>query len=151
MSTDLLATLAADRQAIVDVTIAYTWALDTKDFEALRSVFLPDVTADLRGVPCQGIDAVIERISGALLRIDASQHLIGNHVVVLDGDRATCTCQLQSQHVKRGTPGGDNFLIGGMYLDDFVRTPVGWRIARRVMRQSWSDGNEAVVRRPPVA
>jgi hypothetical protein len=136
-----------DRQAIVDLTIAYTWALDTRDFEALRDVFAPDATANLRGVECRGIDSVIARISGALLRLDASQHLIGNHQVRIDGDRATCRCHLQSQHVKLGTDGGDTLLIGGVYDDELARGPEGWRITHRVMRQVWIDGNPAVVRR----
>jgi 3-phenylpropionate/cinnamic acid dioxygenase small subunit len=138
---------AASRQAIVDVTIRYTWALDTKDFDQLRDVFLPDATAELRGVLCDGVDAIIERIAGAVRRLDATQHLIGNHQVTVVGDTASSRCQLQSQHVKRGTPGGDNFLIGGVYEDQLVRTPAGWRIAHRVMRQTWADGNPAVVAR----
>ncbi len=143
-----LSDTAADVRAIIDVTIAYTWALDTKDFEALRNVFLPNATADLRGVWCDGADAIISRISGALVRLDASQHLIGNHQVKVNGDRATCRCQLQSQHVRFGTNGGDNFLVGGVYEDRLIRTSKGWRIEHRVMRQVWQDGNLAVVARP---
>jgi len=45
-----------DHQAIVDVTIAYTWALDTKNFQGLRDVFAADATATLRGVECEGIE-----------------------------------------------------------------------------------------------
>jgi hypothetical protein len=144
---DVVAMLA-DRQAVIDVTIAYTWALDTKDLDGLRSVFLPTATAVLRGVSCDGADAIIARISGALARLDASQHLIGNHQVTIAGDRATCRCQLQSQHVKRGTDGGDNLIIGGIYEDELIRTEDGWRIAHRVMRQTWIEGNPAVVARP---
>ncbi len=140
--------LFADRQAIVDLTIAYTWALDTRDFDELRNVFAADATAMLRGVECIGADAIITRISGALLRLDASQHLIGNQQVLLDGDSATCRCQLQSQHVKFNTEGGDNFLIGGVYEDRCERRPEGWRIVHRVMRQVWAEGNPAVVARP---
>ena len=147
MTTPSTPDAAADRQAIVDLTIAYTWALDTKQFDALRDVFAPDATAELRGVECTGLDAIIERISKALQPLDASQHLLGNHQVTLDGDRARSRCQLQSQHVRHGTAGGDNFVIGGVYEDELVRTASGWRITRRVMREVWSDGNYDVVRR----
>ena len=44
----------SDRDDIIDLTIAYTWALDTKNIEGLRDVFLPDATADLRGRWCEG-------------------------------------------------------------------------------------------------
>jgi hypothetical protein len=145
----LSATALADRVAIVDLTIAYTWALDTREFDGMRKIFTENATANLRGVRCDGVEAIIERISGAVSRLDATQHLIGNHQIVLQGDAATCRCQLQSQHVKQGTENGDNFVIGGIYEDELVRTEGGWRISHRVMRQTWSEGNPAVVKRNP--
>ena len=135
----------ADEKTIIDLTIAYTWALDTKQFDELRDVFTPDATGMLHGVACDDTEAIITRISGALTRLDASQHLIGNHQVRIDGDTATCRCQLQSQHVKRGTEGGETYIIGGTYEDRLVRTANGWRISHRTMEETWSTGNRAVV------
>lgn len=135
-----------DLQAIVDVTIAYTWALDTRRFEDLRQVFLPDATASL-GSELTGIDAIIERVDRVLTPLDDSQHLVSNHEVRLDGDRATCRCYFQAQHIRRGTDGGDNFIVAGRYEDDLARTTAGWRIARRVLVPMWSEGNPAVLRR----
>ena len=136
----------ADEKAIIDLTIAYTWALDTKQFDDLRDVFTPDATGMLHGVACNDAEAIIARISGALTRLDGSQHLIGNHQVRIDGDTATCRCQLQSQHVKRGTEGGETYIIGGTYEDRLVRTSNGWRISHRTMEESWHTGNRAVVK-----
>jgi ketosteroid isomerase-like protein len=136
----------ADEKSIIDLTIAYTWALDTKQFDELRNIFTPDATAMLHGKACDSADAIITRISGALKRLDASQHLIGNQQVRIDGDTATCRCQLQSQHVKRGTEGGETYIIGGTYHDHLVRTADGWRINHRTMEETWNVGNVAVVR-----
>jgi SnoaL-like domain len=136
-----------DEQQIIDVTIAYAWALDTKQLAQLRNVFTADATAVLRGVECDGVEAIIERITPSILRLDVTQHLIGNHQVVVDVDTATCRCQLQSQHVKAGVEGGDTFLIGGIYDDRFARTADGWRITHRVMTQTWTTGNPAVTKR----
>ena len=138
---------AADRQAIVELAVAYTWALDSKRFDELRSVFAADATADLHGVHCDGVEAIVARIERPLSRLDATQHLVGNHQVVVDGDTATHRCHLQSQHVKRGTEGGDNFVIGGTYEDRLMRTTDGWRITHRTMTATWTDGNPAVVGR----
>jgi hypothetical protein len=137
----------SDRDDIIDLAIAYTWALDTKRLEDLRDIFTPDATADLRDVECAGVDAIIERIGSAVLRLDRTQHFVGNHQVHVDGDEGTHRCQLQGQHVLEGTEGGDNYIVAGYYEDRVVRTPGGWRIAHRVMRQTWSEGNPAVVRR----
>jgi hypothetical protein len=138
----------SDRDDIIDLAIAYTWALDTKHVEGLRQVFAPDATAMLRGVECRGVEAIIERIGGSILRLDHTQHLIGNHQVTVDGDTGTHRCQLHSQHVKAGTAGGDNFVVGGFYDDRLARTPDGWRITFRLMQQTWTAGNPDVVRRP---
>ena len=137
----------SDQQAIIDLAIAYTWALDTKQFDELDAVFAADATADLHGVRCDGRDAIVARIERPLTLLDATQHLIGNHQVHVDGDTATHRCYLQSQHVKRGTPGGDNFLMGGIYDDRLARTAHGWRIIHRTMTAVWTDGNPAVIGR----
>ena len=134
-----------DRQAIVDLTIAYAWALDMREFELLRNIFLPEATALLVDERT-GVDSIIERVRSALEPLDASHHLIGNHQVTVDGDRATCRCYLQAQHVREGTQGGSNYIFAGRYEDDLVRTAAGWRIARRTLVRVWSDGNPAVVR-----
>jgi hypothetical protein len=138
----------SDRDDIIDLAIAYTWALDTKNVEGLRQIFDAGATASLRGVECAGVDAIIARIGGAIIRLDRTQHFVGNHQVVVDGDEATHRCQLQSQHVLAGTEGGDNFIVGGYYEDRLMRTPDGWRITHRLMQQTWTDGNPDVVRRP---
>lgn len=138
----------SDRDEIIDLAIAYTWALDTRHVDGLRDVFTVDATAMLRGVECAGVDAIIDRIGGAITRLDHTQHLVGNHQVTVDGDTATHRCQLHSQHVKKDTPGGDNFIVGGFYDDRLTRTPDGWRIAHRLMQQTWVAGNPDVVRRP---
>ena len=137
----------ADREDIIDLAVRYTWALDTKNVDELRDVFVPDATATLRGVECNGVDEIIARIGGAILRLDRTQHLVGNHQVTVDGDTGTHRCHLQSQHVREGVEGGANFIVGGYYEDRVVRTPDGWRIAHRLMQQTWSEGNPDVTKR----
>ena len=137
----------ADREDIIDLAVRYAWLLDTKQVDGLRDVFTPDATALLRGVECDGVDEIMARIGGAILRLDHTQHFISNHQVVVDGDTATHRCQLQSQHVRAGVAGGDNFIVGGYYEDRMVRTAGGWRIAHRLMQQTWTEGNPAVTKR----
>jgi hypothetical protein len=136
----------SERDDIIDVAIAYTWALDTKQLDELRHVFSPDATAVLRGVECRGVEAIIERIGRGILHLDRTQHLIGNHQVDVDHDAAMHRCQLHAQHVRQGADGGDTFVIGGFYEDRLVRTAKGWRIAHRLMQETWSAGNPQVVR-----
>jgi hypothetical protein len=134
----------ADEQAVIHLATRYCWALDTHNFEDLRHVFLPDAFAILGETECDGADAIIERISSALTRLDASQHLVGSHLVELNGDEATHRCYLQAQHVLAGTEGGDLWMVAGMYDDHAVRTANGWRIKRRVLSRIWTSGNPMV-------
>jgi SnoaL-like domain len=140
-----MSTNESDRQAIIDVTIDYCWTLDTKDFDHLVEIFHPGATAFL-GTERPNRDSIIEKIRGSLLPLDATQHLVANHQVRVDGDTASCRCYLQAQHVRTATEGGVNYIIGGRYEDDLVRTPQGWRIMRRVLHRDWTEGNLAVVR-----
>jgi 3-phenylpropionate/cinnamic acid dioxygenase small subunit len=136
----------SDRHDIIDLTIAYCWALDTRQWEDLRNVFLPDAKAVLGGSDLDGIDAIIARVQQALMPLDDSQHMVSTHQIHIDGDRATSRCYLQAQHVRHAAPGGPNFIVAGRYQDELVRTPHGWRIARRELIPMWREGNLAVVR-----
>ncbi len=134
----------ADEQAVIRLACRYCWALDTHDFEDLRQVFTPDAFAILGETECDGIDAIIDRVSSALTRLDASQHLIGSHLVELNGDEARHRAYLHAQHVLDGTEGGDQWIVAGVYDDLAVRTADGWRIKRRVLSRIWTNGNPLV-------
>lgn len=135
-----------DRLAIIDVTHRYCWALDSRDWPLLDQVFVPDATADLRAPVLEGRDAIRARIMRALEPLDASHHMVSNHLIAIIGDRATCRCYLQSQHVRNAAPGGANYVIAGRYEDELVRTAHGWRISFRRLVVVWTEGNIAVVR-----
>lgn len=139
--------LLLDERAIVAVVTRYCRALDTKDWAALDTVFLPDADADLASTAeLIGRDAIVQRIRTALSHLDDSQHLVGNHEVTVAGDTATHRCYLQAQHVRHAAVGGPNYLVGGRYEDRLVRTADGWRIAYRTLVVMWTDGNVAVAR-----
>jgi ketosteroid isomerase-like protein len=139
----------ADRTAIIDLTIAYCWAIDTHDWGALDNVFSDDVTAVLAAPLMTGVDQIKTRIKSALDPLDDSQHMVSNHQVVIaaDGNSATCRCYLQAQHIRRDAAGGPNFIIGGRYEDRLVRTPDGWRIQFRELVAMWREGNPEVLHR----
>jgi hypothetical protein len=137
--------LLVDRAAITDVTIRYCWALDTKDWAVLDTVFTEDANGDLLE-DVVGRVAIKKRVETALSRMDETQHLISNHQIVVRGDTATCRCYLQAQHVRKAAHGGPNFIIAGRYEDELRRTADGWRITFRRLVVMWTDGNPGVSR-----
>lgn len=146
MSADALQRLV-DRQEIADLCVRYTFALDTKDWQLLESCFTTDPVFVHPGGRLQGFPAILARTSAALEPLDATQHLLGNVVVAVDGDTATASSYFQAQHVRANAPGGDTYLIAGSYTDSLVRAADGWRIAQRVQAYMWRDGNRAVIAR----
>ena len=135
-----------DERAIIDTTIAYCWAIDPRRWDVLRDrVFLADATASL-GSPLEGVERIIARIDFALSPLDTSQHMISNHDVTIAGDTATSRCYFQAQHVRRDAEDGPNYIVAGIYADDFLRTSAGWRIRHRTLTVLWTDGNTKVVR-----
>jgi 3-phenylpropionate/cinnamic acid dioxygenase small subunit len=136
----------ADRLAIVDLLHRYATGLDSRDWDLLASVFTEDGVADygaLGGVN-RGPAAIVALCRGALQGLDASQHIIANEVIAIDGDEARARCYFQAQHVYAGAAGGDTYLVGGTYEDEVVRTAEGWRIRHRTLVPTWTDGNPGV-------
>jgi hypothetical protein len=145
------ASLLHDHHEIVGVTHAYCWALDGRHWDRLRAeVFLPDATAWLTN-ECQGIDAIVARVSSALGHLDASQHMVSTHDIAIgsggDPDAATSRCYLHAQHIRRAAEGGPHYIVAGIYHDRLRRVPQGWRIAERRLEVLWTEGNLVVVRR----
>ena len=133
------------RSQIIDLTHRYTWAIDTRTWSDLDEVFTVDATA-LLPTPLESREAIKRRVQRVLDPLDASQHIVTNHQVVVEGERASCRCQLQAQHVRTGPSGPEQYLVGGYYADQLVRTPDGWRIVHRELKITWTDGDPSVVR-----
>jgi hypothetical protein len=137
-----------DRAAIIEVTIGYSTALDQRRWELLNDVFLPEVVIDYStGNRVEGRDQAVAQIRHMIGDCGPSQHLLGNHVVAVDGDTATSSCQVRA--FAAGEPGGplagETYELIGSYRDELVRTAAGWRIARRRMDVAFESGNRAVL------
>ena len=71
-----------DKQAIAAVCYRYAFALDARDWTALRTCFTADATAYYRDLNAtHGYPAIETRIRGALAPLSSTQHLIGNVLV----------------------------------------------------------------------
>ena len=136
----------ADRAAIVDLCVRYARALDSRDWQLLRTCFVPEVEVEYEGMePIAGYDALEGVCRDVLGPLTASQHLLGNFSVDVDGDHAGCQCYLHAQHVREGVSGGDKYIVAGTYTDRLRRMPDGWRITHRRLDVVWTDGNDAVL------
>ena len=134
-----------DRLAIQDLIVKYAWAIDTKNWDALDTVFLPDAWLDYSSNPggkaghYTTIRAWLEK---SLAPFPVTQHLVTNIDVTVDGDRATARTMVYNPMGAATREGPLHFFfMGGRYDDELVRTADGWRIAKRVETALWFEGS----------
>ncbi len=142
---------AAERQAVHDVMHRYALAIDTKDWPLLQVVFAERVRADFRSFGVKQVfDGAgrdwVERVRSAIAGMDATQHLMGNHLYEIEDGRATGTSYIQAIHVCKNDWGGDTYTIGGHYDVRMTRADDGWRIAEYALNVAWHQGDRHVLR-----
>jgi hypothetical protein len=136
-----------DEKQVVEVTVRYGNAIDAHDWDRLRSCFTPDATANYHvpgGEALRGAEQIADFVRAGDEPLTATQHYITNHAVSVNGNRATATSYVLSQHFRRGAPGGSKFIVGGIYHDTLVRVDGAWQIAERDVQGVWTQGNRAV-------
>ncbi|WP_326690828.1 MULTISPECIES: nuclear transport factor 2 family protein [unclassified Streptomyces] len=80
---------------------------------------------------------IVDAWSATLGGYDATQHLIANQLVQVDGDRAVRTASFQATH-RLATPHGSSlWTLGGDYRWGLERTGGRWLIDSVVMTATW--------------
>ncbi|MFC9432180.1 nuclear transport factor 2 family protein [Nocardia sp. NPDC057030] len=133
----------SDRLEIQELQVAYSTAVDSRDFDALDDVFVPDADIDLTpfGAIAGKLPEIKTWLAESMAYLPASQHLLGNPEIRVDGDRATGRVMSYNAIAFPAEDGESPIALLGMwYIDDYVRTPQGWRIARRSQQRSWAQG-----------
>lgn len=124
-----------DRAEILDAINAYAHALDQREWSLLTDAFVPDADIVLLDPEAHYTPASLQAaLSG---QNDATrlsgQHLGGNTRFEISGDTAHTVTEVHWV-TPQTTDDPEKFKrirAGGLYVDDLVRTEVGWRIARR--------------------
>lgn len=139
----------ADELAVRGVCDAIDDAVDAKDWERCRALFLEEIEVDfssLTGAPGARIpaDALVEGWRSNLHADKASFHLRTNHQVTLEGERAEVLSKAHALNVLRRELGSDLWETWGYYRHTLERTPEGWRCSGMTYTVAYARGNEAV-------
>ena len=130
----------SDRAEIQDLIVAYSYAVDTRDFDALEALFTPDAFIDYTAMGgISGDPATIKQWLGEVMPFFSTfQHFAGLTKITLLGDEAEtvsmCHNPMTFAH-KDGTT--HTWTCGLWYHDRFLRTPDGWRMTRRVEEKGY--------------
>ncbi len=132
-----------DRIAITDVINRYGTTIDGGDYGGLAACFAPNTVVRYGGGrEFHSGEEVAEFVKGMTVDFVAQQHLLANHEIVIEGDRATATTYLHATQIEREAAGGGVVVTGGIYRDVLVRTDAGWRIAERELEGLWRERRE---------
>jgi hypothetical protein len=146
ITSDSTTTEIEDRLVILELIGRLALTIDGRDWNALGELFTDTVYHDrtsLTGGEPVTLP-VAEFVDGwrqTLQNMDAVHHQITNHVISLDGDRATCAANMQGTHVLANPSGGHMWTVGGRHDYQLERTPGGWRIAGLTFTIQWATGN----------
>lgn len=132
-----------DLEAIRDLARRYAHCVWQKDVPGAIELFAPDGEMDLGDrPPIRGREALLAEYARAIGDADF-RPFVHNHVIELDGDRASGTCYLDL----RATVAGRSMIGSGYYDDRYLRTDAGWRFqARRLtlvhfvpLQEGWAE------------
>jgi SnoaL-like domain len=133
----------SDRAAVSGVILLFARSLDVKDWEACRRCFLDELEtdySDLRGEPPALVraDDFVAKRRAALERLK-TLHLSTNHLITVDGDRATCVSAAVIHRLRPDD--SERFDTYCTYTHALARTPAGWKIAKVKQTVHWNTGN----------
>jgi hypothetical protein len=132
-----------DLEAIRDLARRYAHCVWKKDVTGAIELFTEDGVMEIGGRPAiRGRPALLEsyrEMIGGML-----QPFVHNHVIELEGSRASATCYLDL----RATVEGRSMIGAGWYEDEYVRDGEAWRFRSRKLTLSyfvpldegWADG-----------
>ena len=135
----------SDRNDIIQKLNLYGFVVDTHQWDLFDTVFSPFVDADFGGSAHWTDLAQFKHDFAAFhAPFDATQHVMTNHQVRVNGDSANSFTYGQWRLIRHAANGDALWDGSGWYDDRWARADDGWLITKRVCRVVWSTGNDRV-------
>lgn len=124
-----------DKDAIRDLVLLYSRAIDRQDIELLRDLYTEDAT-DTHGDSFDGsAEGYCAFIAGAFPYMPYSGHHVANHLIDVDGDVGSGEVYALAYHLIPGRDGSnEEDFMAVRYIDNYRRCTDGrWRFSKRVV------------------
>jgi hypothetical protein len=128
----------AEHHALGQLAKIYALGMDLRDYDLCRSAFAPDAVGEERGQMAH-VDQYLRRTYEVGASFHATQHLIGQQYVRLDGDEAEVWSYGVAHHKVAPGEARDEIIAGVQYRDRCRRFPQGWLIVERRVHLLWMD------------
>lgn len=129
----------SDRLQLTDLCTRYAVGVDRKDWDLWESCFTEDAIIDY--TTTGGVKLVRPEmrkwIEQAMAPFSGTQHLTLNHEVEINGDTAKGRLAFYNPMPLELEQGKLFFLVGGWYIDEYVRTAEGWKFTSRAEEMSF--------------
>ena len=141
----------ADYEAITRLRYQYAVSIDTRDYQLHRSLYTDRISMDFSSY--SGGDGPIEMAADdwvANIRtlfdgLSATQHVMTNPLVEVDGNAARQRMYMKAEHFLIEEDVQGEFAIGGYYDDIAVRTDEGWKLSSVKLTVLWRRGDPEIM------
>jgi hypothetical protein len=135
-----------DRTEIIDAINAVAFFADRKDWATVRRQFADEVDMDYTslagGQPVRvKANDLMQGWEKGLAPLKATQHLITNHQVTIQGDEAESLSSFHAWHYLPNDEGAPMWHLYGYYNHKLIRTEDGWKITAMKLTKTSSEGN----------
>jgi hypothetical protein len=120
--------VSEDRDEIVQLLYRYNHTADNGDDAGWADTFTEDGVFDAAGAVISGREALMKFVA----TVQGIRHVSANPLIEVKGDTATVSSYFFAF-------AGKVVAVTGMYQDQVVRTPAGWRFAKRVFTMDPAD------------
>jgi ketosteroid isomerase-like protein len=128
----------SDEGAIQQVINRYTLGVSSPDWDMAIGTFAADGVWEVvsSGLALTGHDAIAKGMQGFHALFEWFVQINAPAVIELYGDRAKALSVIRENGKFKGRD--EAVIVGGIYVDDLVRTAEGWRFARRAFHGAGS-------------
>ena len=124
-----------DIEAIKQLRGRYARAVDTKDWDLFAASLTEDAVLTADSGVTEGREAIVALVSGALTPATTMHHQHTPEIEITGPDTATGTWAMQDL-VRIG---GFTLRGWGHYVEEYARTPEGWKIRRSTLTRVQVD------------
>lgn len=141
-----------DRARITGHVLKYATGIDRHQWDLYRSIFADEIVMDFSswsGQPAvpMAADDWVAGVRATLEPFDATQHVLTNFVVEVNGDAASCTCYMAAHHHLVTGDLREMHSIGGYYEHQLKRDGDGWLIHHTRLNVTWEMGDRGLFER----
>jgi 3-phenylpropionate/cinnamic acid dioxygenase small subunit len=142
---------AEDKLAVAECVYRYATGVDTRNWAMYRSLFVDEVEIDFSSFG-PGLDPMtiaaddwVAGVKPLFEGLAATQHMMSNPLVELEGDSAEITMYVRAHHVLDPDDPESYYTVGGYYRNRLVRDGGAWKLVRVNLNVTWRLGNPEIM------